>query len=253
MAAGGHALVSQPLEEAGFLAAFTERDGGVSEHEFASLNLSYSSGDDPDGIAENRRRVIESLSIEPFALGGQVHGADIREVTQERRAAGFDGSEGVISSTDGLWTDASNRSIAIATADCVPVILGSAPQGRVVAVHAGWRGVADGIVRGAAELFERHGDVIAAIGPAAGPCCYEVGPEVVEAVSEAVPGGAVVDRREGRIYLDLVSSIRQVLTEEGIGTVHDSGLCTISERDRFFSHRRDGPCGRQLAIAVRRS
>jgi len=249
---GGHALVSTALEEAGVLAAFAERGGGVSEGVFDSLNLSYSSGDDPARIAENRRRLVEGLDCGPFALGGQVHGADLAEVTEARAGAGFDGADQVISGHDGLWTDAPGRSMAIATADCVPVIFAALDGPRVAAVHAGWRGVAAGIVQRAAALFDDLGEVRVAIGPAAGPCCYEVGPEVIAAVSARVPGGAVVEVREPAVHLDLVASIRRILEEAGVASVEDTGICTITERGRFFSHRRDGPCGRQLAVAMRR-
>lgn len=249
---GGHVLVSTSLERVGVLAAFTERTGGVSQGAFASLNLSYSSGDDAERIAENRKRLVEGLGCGPFALGGQIHGADLVEVTSRLAGAGFDGPEGVIPGCDGMWTDEPGRALAIATADCVPVVFAEeGGGGRIAGVHAGWRGVAAGIVGRAASLFDDPTRVRVAIGPAAGVCCYEVGPEVIEAVSAQVPGGAVVDERGGRHFLDLVASIRRILVPAGMREIEDAGLCTITERERFFSHRRDGPCGRQLAVAVR--
>ena len=245
------ALVSTSLEELGFLAAFTERSGGVSENEFASLNLSYSSGDTTENIAANRAHVIGALDIPPFALGGQVHGAKLANVGPKRAASGFEGRDGVISGHDGLYTSSRGIPVAVATADCVPVVLASATEGRVAAVHAGWKGVAAGIVTNAATLFQEPGSVTAAIGPAAGPCHYEVGEDVALAVSAAVPDGAIVERRDDKVYLDLPGSIAATLQAAGIENVDVAGLCTIHEDERFFSHRRDGPCGRQMAIAMR--
>jgi YfiH family protein len=241
------------LEERGFLAAFTERSGGVSDAEFASLNLSYSSGDDPARIAANREHVIEALDIPPFALGGQVHGAKLAAVGPSKAAAGFESSEGVLSGHDGLHTKTKGLPIAVATADCVPVILGSSAEGRVAAIHAGWKGIAAGIITTAAALFDEPSSVAAAIGPAAGPCHYEVGEDVAFAVSAAVPDGAVLERRDGRVFLDLPGSIAAIMRASGVDDVEIAGLCTIHEDERFFSHRRDGPCGRQMAIAMRAS
>jgi YfiH family protein len=245
------ALVSTTLEDEGFLAAFSERGGGVSENEFASLNLSYSSGDDPAKISANRTHVIEALGIPPFALGGQVHGAKLANVGRSKAGSGYDGPEGVLSGHDGLHTTARGVPVAVATADCVPVILASAAEGRVAAIHAGWKGVAAGIVTGATALFKDPKGVTAAIGPAAGPCHYEVGEDVAFAVSAAVPGGAVVESRDGSLFLDLPGSIESALNSAGVEAVEVARLCTIHEAGRFFSHRRDGPGGRQMAIAMR--
>lgn len=168
-----------------------------------------------------------------------------------KAAAGFEGPEGVLSGRDGLFTKTAGLPIAVATADCTPVVLASAGEGRVAVIHAGWKGVAAGIVNRAAALFDRSIDVKAAIGPAAGPCHYEVGEDVAFSVSAAIPGGAVVERRDGKIFLDLPASIEAALTAAGVKHVDTTGLCTIHEAERFFSHRRDGPCGRQMGIAMR--
>ncbi len=246
-----HALVSPELEDAGFLAVFTERTGGVSSGEFASLNLSYSSGDDPANVAANRTDVIEALGIAPFAVGGQVHGAAIAQVGPAKAGSGWDGPGGVISATDGLTTRSPGVPLAVATADCVPVIMASASEGRISVIHAGWRGVAASIVEKSAAQFERPDEVLAVIGPCAGVCHYEVGPEVALAVSAGTTGGAVTQEREGSLYLDLSATIAGSLAELGIDA-EETRLCTIHETERFFSHRRDGPCGRQVAIGMRR-
>lgn len=249
---GAPAQVSPALESDGFLAVFTERNGGVSdEPRFASLNLSYSSGDDVAKVRENRRLTTEALETGPFAVGGQVHGSRLAAVGSGRAGRGFDGPEGVIPATDGLYTRSRGRALGVATADCVPVILGSAREGRLTVVHAGWRGVAGRIVEKAVALFTDPRSVRAAIGPCAGGCCYEVGEDVVAAVDAGTVGDVVVEKRRGRAYLDLAGTIAGTLGELGVGDVETSGLCTIEESERFFSHRRDGACGRQFAIGMR--
>lgn len=248
---GAYMLVSTTLEKAGFLVAFSERSGGVSEGPYASLNLSYSSGDDPAKVAANRRRLIEALRIPPFALGGQVHGAKLVRVGAKRAGAGFDGSPGVLHGNDGLYTARRGVPLAVATADCVPVVLASPAEGTVAIVHAGWRGLAGGIMGKAAALFDGPNDVRVAIGPAAGPCHYEVGKDVALAVAAGSPAGPVAERRNGKFFLDLSGTVRAALEAVGIRLVEDVGLCTIHEEDRFFSHRRDGRCGRQMGLCMR--
>lgn len=247
-----YALVSTSMEADGFLAAFTERTGGLSrERRFASLNLSYSSGDAADIVAANRDRVTVALGTGPFAVGGQVHGTRLAAVGPKRAGAGYLGSDGVIPATDGLHTRSRGIAMAVATADCVPVILVSPADGRTCVVHAGWRGVAGGIVGKAAAMFDDPRTVRAAIGPAAGGCCYEVGEDVALAVSASVPGGAVVSGSGSKRMLDLPASIARTLRSAGIRRIEQADLCTIHESRRFFSHRRDGPCGRQFAIGMR--
>jgi len=249
---GAFALVSSALESDGFIAAFTERSGGVSaEPRFASLNLSYSSGDDPQNVSRNRVLVTAALGTGPFAVGGQVHGAALASVGPEEVGSGFDGADGVIPATDGLHSSSRAVALAVATADCAPVILGSAREERLAVVHAGWRGIAAGIVEAAALLFDDPSGVRAAIGPCAGVCCYEVGEEVVEAINAGTAGGAVSRRKSGRLSLDIPATIESGLREMGVREIEVSGLCTIDLSERFYSHRRDGPCGRQFAIGMR--
>lgn len=252
---GNHAAVgleSTAFREAGFLGLFTERTGGMSTAPFASLNLSYSSGDKAGNVAANRQQVIDALEIAPFAVGGQVHGSHIVHVGSSRAGSGWDGPDSVIPDTDGLSTKSRQVPLAIATADCVPVLLSSPTEGRVAAIHAGWRGTAAGIVDKAVDLFTEPTNLLAVIGPAARGCCYEVGVDVALSVAAGTAGGAVTEQRGGRTYLDLPRSIAETLRVLGVRQVEDEGSCTIHEQDRFFSHRRDGsPGGRQFAIAQR--
>ena len=250
---GGYVLTSAAMERAGFLVAFTERTGGVStEPRFSSLNLSYSSGDESSLVARNREHVTMTLGTGPFTVGGQVHGAAIAEIDATLAGRGFDGPEGVIANTDGLTTASAGISVAVATADCAPVVLASEPEGRIAVIHSGWRGTAAGIVEKGLSLFTDAATVIGAVGPCAGGCCYEVDDALVDQVDAGVAGDAVVRRSPtGRPFLDLAATIAGSLRSLGVGTVETADLCTIHEEERFFSHRRQGPCGRQFAIGMR--
>ncbi len=246
-------MVPLGLEAAGFPSAFTERSGGVSPEPFASLDLSYSVGDEPARVAENRRRVVDGLGIPPFAVGGQVHGAVVTPVGRREAGSGFLGPDGVIPGTDGLSTSSAGIPLAVATADCVPVILASPSEGTVVVIHAGWRGVAAGIMAAALGLFRAPREVLAAIGPAARGCHYEVGDEVALAVSASTTSRVATERRRGKLYLDLPRTISASLLETGLrrGAIEDCDLCTICEAGRFYSHRREPGGGRQMAIAMK--
>lgn len=252
---GANALVSNELAEIGTFAAFTERTGGVSVAPFDSLNLSFSVGDDPADVRSNRGRVVDSLGIAPFALAGLVHGAKIARIGRARAGAGFEDPEGVVAGADGLTTSTAGIPMAVTSADCVPIVFASPVEPAVLVIHAGWRGFAKGILARAAAAFERPGEARVAVGPAIGPCHYEVGEDVAVAVAAASESGAVVSRRGARRTLDLAATARQTLLACGVGKVEDTGLCTACERARFFSHRRDagdeGTTGRHVAIAVR--
>lgn len=246
----GYALVSRALEEAGFLAAFSERTGGVSEGPYRSLNLSLSVGDDPARVGENRSRLAGGLAVRPFALGEQAHGARLVRVGSGRAGAGFHGGP-PLAGADGLVTASVGVALGVLVADCLPVVLASPAEGLVAVIHVGWRGLAAGIVQRAASLFERPRDVRVAIGPAIGPCHYEVGEDVALAVAAGSEAGAVTERRGGRRYLDLLETARLVLRARGLRRVEGTGLCTACHPNRFFSHRRDGVTGRQAGVAVR--
>lgn len=248
---GAHALVSLDLERAGFLAAFAERTGGLSGTPFHSLNVSFSVGDDPDAVAANRRTMTQAFDIPSFAVPGLIHGTTILPVGAARAGEGFRGPAGVLRAADGLHTKRAGLPLAGFSADCVIAVMAAAAEGRVVLVHAGWRGMAAGILQKAAALFRNRGQVMVAIGPAIGPCHYEVGEDVVAAVAAASPAGAVTERRSGRRYLDMVATTAAILGEVGIRRVEDTGLCTACEGGRFFSFRQEGSTGRHLALAMR--
>ena len=218
--------------------AFSTRRGGVSEGPYASLNLGRRTGDDVDRVDENRRILCSELGADAdqLALNYQVHSAVVN-----RAEAGVRGE----SQGDALWTDVPGLPIAALAADCVPVALArrGAEPGLAVA-HAGWIGILAGVLAAASEAL--GGDVDAAIGPSAGPCCYEVGEDVAQPYRERFGDEIVAGGK-----LDLWRAAEVALNEAGVENVHRVDLCTICDPDRFFSHRRDGkPRGVQGVVAV---
>ena len=239
-------LVAPLLERRGVLAAFTERRGGVSRGPYRSLNLGFRTGDRPEHVAENRLRVARALDVPPFALAHQVHGRRLVRVGPRRAGAGFGDPADTLGPADALAAARRRTPIAVLTADCVPVIV--AGEGAVGVVHAGWRGIAAGVVQRAARVLPAPG--AAAIGPAIGPCHYEVGQEVASAVTVATGGRARVERRDGRVFLDLPRTVEAILRHVGVAEVDRSEDCTACHPERFFSYRRDDTTGRQGAVAM---
>ncbi len=214
-------------------AAFSTRLGGVSEPPFDSLNLGLLTDDDSEAVAENRRRVAAALGFEPerVVFARQVHGTRLIEHPTEPRN---DPPE-----ADGHVLREPGLTALVFTADCLPVAV-AGPRG-VAMLHAGWRGLAGGILAAGVEAV---GATSAAIGPGIGPCCYEVGEDVLEAFSDFGEGVAA-----GRM-LDLAEVARRQLARAGGERVESAGLCTSCEAELFFSHRRDaGRTGRQGGIA----
>lgn len=217
------------LELPGARVRFTTRAGGVSEGAYASLNLGRWTDDDPGAVAENRRRAADG---DPIAFARQVHGTDV---------VALDGAPEAIAEADGVVTRARGVAAMVLTADCLPVAL--AAPGAVAMVHAGWKGLSGGVLEAGVRALQADGPVHAAIGPAAGACCYEVGPEV----AERFPGWAL----DGRL-LDLKAVAAHRLRAAGVAQVLDVGRCTMCEPGVFFSHRASGPVtGRQGGLAWR--
>jgi purine-nucleoside/S-methyl-5'-thioadenosine phosphorylase / adenosine deaminase len=215
---------------------FTTRKGGVSEGPYASLNLGRRTGDDVDRVDENRRILCAEVGAdaERLALNYQVHSAKVN-----RAEAAVRGTPG-----DGLWTDETGTPVLALAADCVPVALARTDGAGVAVLHAGWRGLLTGIVAEGVRVL--GGRVAAAIGPAIGPCCYEVGDEVTETFRARFGGAVVRDRK-----LDLWLATERALHEAGADAVHRIDLCTRCNPELFFSHRRDGkPRGVQGVLAV---
>jgi polyphenol oxidase len=249
-------LVAEDLLDAGVVAAFTGRAGGSSGEPYATLNLALRVGDDPRRVLANRRRVATVLGLagRPWALARQVHSAAVLRVEAGRLGQGPPEAKPPLGDGDGLVTADPGVVLAVLTADCAPVLLAD-PAARVVgAVHAGWRGLAAGVVEAGvaamAELGAAPAACVGLVGPAVGGCCYEVGPDVREAVGGRYPA-ALATTRDGRPALDPAAGAAQALERAGLqaANLRVAGECTIDLPERFFSHRRDhGRTGRQAGI-----
>lgn len=230
----GHYAIDLP----GARAVFTTRRGGGSEGAYASLNLGFATGDDPRRARANRERVRAAVGAPRAAYMYQVHGTAVRRLERSEQADGRVEADGQATALRGIAP-------AALGADCLTVAI--AAGGAVAIVHAGWRGLADGVLEAGVAAVRAlapvaSAPVSAAIGPGAGPCCYEVGPEVHArfAADRAARRGA---------HLDLPAIARGRLAGAGAGHVHDLGMCTICAPELFFSHRRDrGVTGRQAGL-----
>jgi purine-nucleoside/S-methyl-5'-thioadenosine phosphorylase / adenosine deaminase len=222
----------------GYEVGFTTRVGGVSEGPYASLNLGRKSGDVVERVDENRRIVCDAVGADlaKLALNYQVHSARVLRAAPAMRG----------DHADGLWTDEPGLPILAMSADCLPIVLARTGEDEpaVAVLHAGWRGLLEGIAAAGAQALG-DGMLTAAIGPGIGPCCYEVGEEVAAPFSERFGDDVIRERR-----LDLWTSAERALRAAGVERVDRFDRCTACEPETFFSHRRDaGRTGRQGVIA----
>jgi len=225
-------------------ADFTLRTGGVSADPFDTLNVGAHVGDRPERVGENRARVRAALTLrqEPRWLE-QVHGRDVVEI----RAAGADPPP----RADAAIARERGAVAVIQVADCLPVLFAAADGSGVAAAHAGWRGLAAGVLEATVErLATDPGGLLAWLGPAIGPKHFEVGAEVREAflTHDRAAAAAFRANERGRWQCDLLALARQRLQQAGVRQVFGGEWCTYADRARFFSYRRDGQCGRMAAL-----
>lgn len=262
---GVRAVVCDALERDGFTNAFSTRAGGVSPYPRDALNLAGFNEDVAENIHENRRRFLGLLEGDwSLAACWQVHGAEVRVVEDETDARSRASSE--TEHCDALATRLPKILLGVKTADCVPVLLGDSRTGACAAVHAGWRGTLARVAlrtleRMKTEYGVRAKDVRAAIGPAARQCCYEVGPEVVEAFRAnfaRAESWFTPSPSAGRALVDLQRANAEQLAEAGLKPerIHSLPLCTMCRTDLFFSYRREkrlyGKTGRLLSVIGRK-
>jgi YfiH family protein len=220
----------------------TIRAGGLSVGAYESFNLGDHVGDDPESVRRNRAllRGALKLSSEPVWMK-QVHGVNVVNAAQANAGV----------TADGAWTDRHGIVCAVLTADCLPVFLCDKNGTKVALLHAGWRGLAAGVIEAGVQALAMPGDeLLAYLGPAIGPGSYEVGDEVREAFEHQSPAAAMafLPRGSGRWLADLYELAEWRLRALGVTKITFDDRCTCRERDSFFSYRRDGVCGRMASL-----
>jgi YfiH family protein len=215
--------------------AFSTRQGGVSDAPYDSLNLGRSTRDDPENVDENRRRLCDTVVVDPeqLALQRQLHGAVVNRAEVGARSA-----EG-----DGLWTDEPGVPMLAFSADCLPIALARRNGSAGLALlHAGRLGILAGVIEAGVDAL--GGPLAAIVGPGIGPCCYEVGEEIAGTYRDRFGPDVLRGRK-----LDLWTAAEKALRNAGVSSIERLDVCTACASDRFFSHRRDGAAtGRQGVI-----
>jgi YfiH family protein len=231
------------LKDPHVLHGVTLCSGGSSRGAISGLNLGHTVGDDLEAVDANHALLYAALGLRPEQVitAHQVHGSHVARVGARDGGA-------VVPATDGLVTDEPGVALMMRYADCVPVLLFDATRRAIGLAHAGWRGTLARVAARAAEALVREfgckpSDIRAAIGPSIGPCCYEVGPEVVEATRSAYPGQDALLARiqpNGHAYLHLWSAVALQLREVGVAQIETARICTVCRSDLFYSHRKQG-------------
>lgn len=225
---------------AGVRTCITTRQGGVSQSPWAGLNLGTHVGDDPADVASNRQQLVDALGCAPAWLE-QTHSVSVVPADPQR-----------VLSADASWTDQPGVACTIMTADCLPVLFCDRAGTRVAAAHAGWRGLAGGVLENTiGAMAQPASQLMAWLGPAIGPRLFEVGAEVRQAFIEADPVAIqafVPSARPGHFIADIYRLARQRLEAAGVTAVYGGGLCTVSDAERFYSYRRDGQTGRFASL-----
>lgn len=230
----------------GVRALITTRAGGVSSGPYGTLNLGTSVGDEPDAVAENRARLRAVLPGDPVWLK-QVHGADVIDAD----------AHPVLPHADASIASGAGTVCVIQVADCIPVLFTDVRGTVVAAAHAGWRGLAGGVLQNTIRAMQVRGvstdEILAYIGPGIGPSAFEVGGDVYEAFTAHDTGasGAFAAQPHGKWLADLHALVRRALVGAGVARVHGEPLCTVSCPERFFSYRRDRITGRMAGLVWR--
>lgn len=238
------------------------RKGGVSGGGQASLNMGFMEADAPGNVLANRRLLLSEMDIplESVVFGEQRHTTNVAVVGKEEAGRGAKEKSSRLPETDALITAVPGICLVVLAADCVPILLYDTECHVVAAVHAGWRGTVGQIARKVVERMVgefgcRPRDIRAGIGPAIGPCCYEVGKEVwekVRTVSEDLAGVVTSGRGKGKYFLDLWEANRRQLLDVGLysGQIEVAGVCTACHHDEFYSYRASGGDTGRFAVGI---
>jgi len=218
------------------------RQGGVSVAPYDSLNLGDHVGDQPAAVAQNRDLLLASQGLQrrPQWLQ-QVHGTVLVEARDD----------GAVPQADACWSDQPGQACIVMTADCLPVLFTDRQGTKVAAAHAGWRGLADGILEQSLQVFDDPAEVLVWLGPAIGQDAFEVGEEVRQRFCDLLPrseAAFVPGEREGKWQADIYQLARLRLQRAGVRRIHGGGFCTFSDSARFFSYRRQAQTGRLASM-----
>ena len=224
----------------------TTRQGGVSKGTYQSLNLGMMQADPVDNVIENRKRVANAfgLSLTDFVFPIQVHGTQIIRITEKDRGKGAFCLNDAFADTDGFITNVPRLCLITLAADCVPITFFDPIKKAIGVAHAGWKGTA---LKTPKFLIESMGrefnsnpkDIIVGIGPSGGPCCYEVGQDVVDEVAKTFDPNNVIISRSGKTFFNMWEANRITLIESGVmpTNIEQAEICTITHSDTFFSAR----------------
>lgn len=248
-------LKSDLLLENEVVHGFTSAEGGVSRGRICGFNLGFRVHDDESAVRENYRLLAEDLgiSLDRTVLAKQTHTKNIRIVTEADAGKGIV-RDSDIEDTDGLVCNTPNMALVVFSADCIPVLLYDRERRVIAAVHSGWRGTVQRIGAAAVEVMEkefgsRPSDIVAAIGPGIGPCCFEFGSDAPEYFERKY----LTEREDGKFLVDIWEMNRDVLTKCGLKpqNIDISGVCTVCNSDRYYSYRtHKDKTGRQAAVIM---
>lgn len=221
-------------------ACVTTRAGGVSLEPFDSFNLGDHVGDDPVAVVENRRRLTAELGCQPAWLS-QVHGIDVVEADPS-----------VVSTADASWSATRGIACTIMTADCLPALFCDRAGTRVGAAHAGWRGLAGGVLEATVDAMGlAPAELLVWLGPSIGPQAFEVGPEVREAFLKdhaEAERAFLPSANAGKYMADIYELARIRLAAKGVTAVYGGDFCTFTDTERFYSYRRNACTGRLASL-----
>ncbi|NRP38394.1 Laccase domain protein YfiH [Marinobacterium sp. xm-a-121] len=221
----------------------TTRQGGVSSAPFDQLNLGDHVGDDPQAVLDNRQSLLNSLSlVKPAQWLKQVHGVEVVEAYSDQQ----------IREADACYTTEPGVACVIMTADCLPVLFTNRSGSKVAAAHAGWRGLAEGVLEQTLSQFDDPSEVMVWMGPAIGPDAFEVGQEVydrfVDDLAQSPDAFKPSPSHNERWVADIYQLARLRLNRAGVRQIFGGGLCTYTDSERFFSYRRQAQTGRMASL-----